>query len=175
MSFSPFIDLASALGQKVGQFFTKQGVQTPNQRAVSTQGDSFDLFAGIKKLISPVTPQPTQKAGVQILDGATKIGDEIFNSLGRNVGSYIDNLFGNSNKIPSVSSREETNIVRSSDAFGSQYENLGEAFKLFSSITQGSPKVNNPSTLETPSNNNVLIIGGFIGLAAILLLTGRKA
>ena len=170
-----FVDLATALGQKVGQYITKQGVQTPTQRAVSTSGDSFDLWAGFKKLVSPAPAATTPKAGVQLLEGAQGIGDSIFNSLGRNVSSYIDRLFGNANEIPSATARQETNVVRSEDAFGGQYLDLGKAFQLFSQIQQGNPGLNTPAQQIPQQNNNVLIIGGFVALAAVLLLTQRKA
>jgi len=175
--FGPFIDLATALGQKVASaFITKQGVQTPRQRPVSTQGDSFDFYSGFQKLLSPVTNlfSPTTKAGVQVLEGASKVGDEIFNSLGRNVGSYIDNLFGNGNKINSAAAREKTNNVREDLSFNSQGLALGDAFKLFSQIQGASPHLDNPPAVPQQNNNTVLIIGGFVALAAVLILTGRK-
>ena len=171
-----FVDLATALGKKVGETFIKQGVETPKQRAVSTSGDSFDFFAGFKKLFSPVPETPAQKAGVSILEGAEKVGESIFNSLGRNAASYIDNLFGNGVKAPSAEARQETNVVRAEDAFGSQYLDLGKAFELFSKIQSGRPGLNDPvqSVPQAAQNNTLLIMGGFVALGAVLLLTGRK-
>ncbi len=173
-----FVDLATALGQKVASaFITKQGVQTPRQRAVSTSGDSFDFGAGVSKLLQPVSNLfGGPKSGVQILEGAQGVGNEVFNALGRNVGSAIDKLFGNGNKMPSAGVREETNIVRASDGFASQYLNLGEAFKLFSTIQQGRAGLNDPvQSIPQQNNSNLLIIGGFAALGIVLLMTARKA
>lgn len=170
MSFQPFIDLASALGGAVSSYFTKQGVQTPNQRAVSTSGDSFDFSAANKKLTQPVTNTAPQ-SGVQVLDGATDFAGQIFNSLGRNVSSAIDNLFGNANKMPSVDSRNQTNVVRAVDAFSSQYLNLGEAFKYISNLGKANPEAGAEDNQK--GVNTLWVIGGFVALGAVVLLSRK--
>lgn len=172
----PFVDLATALGQKVSSLFVKQGVATPTQRAVSTSGDSFDFSAGVKKLLEPVNSLFNQKkAGVQILEGANSVGNAIFDSLARNTSSAIDKLFGNANKMPAADAREETNDVRAQDPFGSQLTGLGDAFKLFTQIQTANPQ--STATTSAPqagSNTAVWVIGGFVALGAVLLLTSRR-
>lgn len=174
---NPFIDLATALGQKVGSMFVKQGVLTPNQRPVSTTGDSFDFSAGVSKLLQPVTNLFTPKSGVQILEGAaSNIGNTVFDALNRNINSSLDKLFGNSNKMPSAEVREETNIVRAADPFGGQTQSLGEAFKLFTQIQQGHAGLNTPSQSVPQANNTMIwVIGGFVALGAVLLMTRKEA
>lgn len=174
-----FIDLATALGQKIGNMFTKQGVETPVQRPVATQGDSMDFWAGAKKLLQPVTNlfSPTTKAGVQILEGATSVGQQALDALGRNVGSYIDKLFGNGNKAPSQSATTTTNVVREDNAFGSQPVDLGTLFKFFTQIQTGNPSATPAASVPASSSNfnTLLLVGGFVALGAVLLLSARRA
>lgn len=169
-----FVSLAEAVGQKLGSMIVKQGVETPKQRPVSTSGDSFDLAASVRKLVEPVQNLFTPKSGVQILEGAvSSVGGSVIDALGRNASSAIDKLFGNSNKMPSAEARQETNIVRAEDPFGAQTQTLGEAFKLFSQIQQGNAGLNTPSQTIPQNNNTGLLIMGFVGLAAVFLLTRK--
>jgi len=172
----PFVDLASALGQKVGNIFFKQGQATPTQRPVSTNGDSMDFGAGVKKLLSPVTSlfSPQTKAGVQILEGATKAGNSVIDAFGRNLADSVDRLFGNSNKAPSVEARKETNAVMAENSFGAQYMDLGNAFKLFSAIQGGNPEA--AAAKEIPQQDHTMLyIGGFAALAVVMLVASRRS
>lgn len=173
---NPFMDLATALGQKVASLVTTRGVQTPAQRPVSTSGDSFDFAANVRKLLEPVTNVFTPKSGVGILEGAAAtIVPTVFDSLGRNLSSSIDKLFGNSNKMPSVEAREETNVTLASDPFGSQLQSLGEAFKLFSQIKEGNPAVTPAASVPQSNNTMLWLVGGAVALGAVLIVTTRRA
>jgi hypothetical protein len=177
--FGTFIDLGKVLAQKLtSAFTTKQGIETPKQRPISTQGDSFDFFAGFKQLLTPKADVITGN-GVQVLDGATSgtsLADNIFNSLGRNLSSSIDKLFGNAQKIPSVAARNETNNVREQNSLGTAgiTYSLGDAFRALSGLGSANPNLQNPSSIpQQENNNNLLIIGGFLALGAVLLLAKK--
>ncbi len=173
---NPFQSLGTALGKSAGGLFRKiQGQPTPNPRPVNTAGDTFDIGAGLQKLFSPIAQvfSPQAKAGGKVIEAAGRVGEVAFDALGRNVNSAIDKLFGNSNKKaenPGISNNADNRFSYPSQTLVS----LSDAFKAFSAA---SPQVaTSPAAAGAPGgiNTTTWILGGFVALGAVLLLTRRS-